>query len=995
MKPLFCLRRLALCVPLFLSPVANAQLSPEEAPAALTPGEGLAVDLVLSEPLITQPVFFNFDERGRLWLVQYRQYPWPAGLNVVGRDRYWRALYDGEIPPPPYKEDSPFRGEDRITIHEDTTGDGEFDSTEVFAEGLNITSAVERGRGGVWVLTPPQLVFYPGADKTDRAEGVPEVHLTGFHLEDTHAIANSIRWGVDGWLYGVTGSTVTADVIRPGIDEQPIARMEGQHVWRYHPETRRFEVFAEGGGNAFGLEIDEKGRVFSGDNGGNNRGYHYAQHSYNRKNFGKHGALANPYAFGYFATGMRHHQSTRFTHNFIIYEGAALPDFYRGKLIGIDPMNHWLPVTELTPEGATFSTADVGAAIETDDTWFRPQDIKHGPDGFIYVADWYDGQISHYRNHEGEIDKEHGRLYRIRSADAEPGYKPFDLAEKSSRELVELLKHDNRWYREQARRLLGDRRDASLVPSLREAVLNGDGQFALEALWALNLSGGFDEDFGLTILDHSDPFVRKWAIRLLADDFQLSEMTMDALVKRALQENHMEVRSQLASSAQRLDGEHALPLIDALLQRDADVDDRYLPLLIWWALEKTAESHRDEIVRMFSKPEIWQRAIVRQEIAWRLMRRYAQPATRRNLLTCAALFRAAPDEPSRSELMRGFEQAFEGRSLSNVPSELAAAIAETGGASLALQVRQGSEGAAEEGLALIADPEADMAERIALAQVFGEIQHEQAVPALLPLIRQGNEDLAVAALGSLSRYRENTIANEVLEAYPQMSGRVTEVAVTMLAGRTDWALKLMRAIDEETIDVQPAPLDAIELLRLADGTEVRALVEKHFGGAAARPADEYQQEINRVASVLAEGGGAPAQGRPLFEARCSACHVLHGQGGDIGPELTSWQRDDLDALLLATIHPGAELREGYQTTVVTTRDGARFNGFLADQTPDTLVIRSVSGQDTVINRAEVVEEQAMPRSIMPDGLLNGLTDDELRDLFAYLQSTWATHESER
>ncbi|MBI3469040.1 MAG: dehydrogenase, partial [Planctomycetes bacterium] len=250
-------------------------LSPPDALVTMNVSDGLKVEQVLTEPVVRQPLQMSFDERGRLWVVQYLQYPDPAGLKVVSRDKFWRVVYDKVPPPPPHH----FKGADKITIHEDTNGDGVFDKHTTFLEGLNIATAVARGRGGVWVLNPPYLLFYPDRNNDDVPDGDPEVHLEGFGMEDTHSVANSLCWGPDGWLYAAQGSTVSGRIVRPGLDKQPVHSM-GQLIWRYHPETRRYEIFAEGGGNAFGVEIDSKGRVYSGHNGGDTRGFHYVQGGY-------------------------------------------------------------------------------------------------------------------------------------------------------------------------------------------------------------------------------------------------------------------------------------------------------------------------------------------------------------------------------------------------------------------------------------------------------------------------------------------------------------------------------------------------------------------------------------------------------------------------------------------------------------------------------------------------------------------------------------------
>ncbi len=273
--------------------------------------------------------------------MQYLQYPNPAGLTMLSKDKFWRAVYDKVPAAPPHH----VKGADKITIHEDTDGDGRFDAQKTFVDGLSIVTSFARGRGGVWVLNPPYLLFYPDRDNDDVPDSDPEVHLAGFGLEDTHSVANSLRFGPDGWLYACQGSTVSGHVTRPGTKDKPIATM-GQLIWRYHPETREYEVFAEGGGNAFGLEIDAAGNIYSGHNGGDTRGFHYIQGGYYRKGFEKHGPLSNPHAYGFFEP-MGHAKVPRFTHNFVIYEGDALPDSYRGKLFGVEPLQGQVTFTEI------------------------------------------------------------------------------------------------------------------------------------------------------------------------------------------------------------------------------------------------------------------------------------------------------------------------------------------------------------------------------------------------------------------------------------------------------------------------------------------------------------------------------------------------------------------------------------------------------------------------------------------------------------------------
>ena len=231
------------------------RLSPKESHKLTKVTDDLTLDQLLTEPLVAQPLFMSFDERGRLWVVQYRQYPYPAGIKVLSRNKYYRMEFDKVSPPPP----NHFPGTDRITIHEDTDGDGSYDNHKTFANDLNIATSVARGRGGVWVLNPPYLLFYPDANDDDLPDSDPVVHLTGFGLSDTHSAPNSLQWGPDGWLYLVQGSNVVTHLKTPAERDSASLYCEGPAVWRYHPETHRYEIFAEGGGNAFGLEIDAQG----------------------------------------------------------------------------------------------------------------------------------------------------------------------------------------------------------------------------------------------------------------------------------------------------------------------------------------------------------------------------------------------------------------------------------------------------------------------------------------------------------------------------------------------------------------------------------------------------------------------------------------------------------------------------------------------------------------------------------------------------------------
>jgi putative heme-binding domain-containing protein len=954
--------------------------SPNEALKALTTPADLRVELVLAEPVVRQPVFLNFDERGRMWVVQYLQYPAPAGLKVLSRDGYWRALYDKVPPAPPNHT----RGEDTITIHEDTDGDGTFDSHKTFLDGLNIVTAVARGRGGVWVLNPPYLLFYPDRDNDDVPDGDPEVHLEGFGLEDTHSVANSLCWGPDGWLYAAQGSTVTGHVRRPG--DKNVTHSMGQNIWRYHPKRRLYEVFAEGGGNAFGVEIDAQGRVFSGHNGGDTRGFHYILGGYLQKGFDKHGPLSNPYAFGYFPA-MKHNRTPRFTHTFVKYEAESLPERYRGKLFGVAPLLAKVTLSSMAPEGSTFRSEDLEPAVTSSDPYFRPVDIKQGPDGALYIADWCDAQIAHTRNQEGQIDKTNGRIFRLTTTEARPT-KPLDLGKLSSRELVGMLGHENRTIRQTALRLIGDREDRAIVPFLREQLEKSRGQLALETLWALHLSGGLDDDVGIDCLHHADPQVRLWTARLLCDRDSVSALITKQLAELAARETNVEVRIQLACSARRLPAKESMAIVWALLAHDADADDPRVPLVLWWAIEAKSESDRDVVLHLFDDTKTWDLPIVQRHLLDRLMRRFAAAGTRNDLLTCSRLLALAPAEIHRKKLMTGFEAAYAGRSVANLPDDLLRAIDRFAADSPMLGLRQGRTDAVERAIKTMLDDKADPTIRMQYVQIVGEVHQPSAMPALLSLATSSSDSaLRAAAFLSLRRYDDASIPRTVLGLLPKLTEDEQAAALRLLVARRASARALLETVQLGHIDRRAITAEILQELRLHADAELRSALDKSFPNTEPIGQAASKAEVDRLQNVIAAQPGIPKVGRELYAERCAKCHTLFGKAGVAGPDLTTYPRHDLPNLLLHIVDPNAAIREGYLTSLVTMLDGRVLSGIVVDQDKQIVVLRGADGKDLPLPRDQIDEMQPAQLSLMPEGLLKDYSDDQIRDLIAYLRSS--------
>ena len=986
----------------------NDPVPPTEAEKQFETPDDLDIQLVLSEPHIAQPLFMNWDERGRLWVMEYRQYPEIAGLKMLSRDVYLRAVYDKVPKAPP----NHVKGRDRISIHEDTDGDGVYDKHKTFVDGLNLATSFVQGRGGLWVTNPPYLLFYPDKDGDDVPDGDPEVHLEGFGMEDSHSVINSLRFGPDGWLYGAQGSTVSGNIKRPGSKEKPIRTM-GQLIWRYHPELRRYEVFAEGGGNTFGVEISDEGEIFSGHNGGNTRGFHYEQGGYSRKGFGKHGPLSNPYSFGYFAN-MKHHNVPRFTHNFIIYEENILPDEYRGRLFGIEPLQGQVVMSDFQPDQSSFKTRDISRVVKTNDQWFRPVDIKAGPDGCIYVADLYEQRIDHSSHYAGRIDRTNGRIYRLKPKKL-PKAEPFDYGKSNSKELGKLLEHHGKWHRQTAQRIIADRTThqrnwppdskapksspATLSKSItdRTRVVNAmkaGGQLGLEKLWQLHshgiLQGKLQSQTAKILLTHQNQFVRAWTVRLLCDHYQVEPKIAKALADLAAKEPYIEVRKQLASSARRLPAKDALPIIRNLLKYDEDSKDIHQPLMLWWAIEaKASDGSRKEILDfLFADKDIWNTAIVKEHLIDRMMKRYALAGSREELIAAAELLNAAPDKASTDLLLKGFEEAYKGRSLAGLPDQLVGAIAKSGGGSTALKLRQGDAEAIKTAVTAVESGKGSATDRLQYLQIFGEIRRPEFIPVLLKIVdADKNADLVSAALTALQAFDDLRVGQSVVKSLKGIPGDARLVAETLLGSRSVWAIELLEAVDRGELKPEDVSDTALRKILLHDKSRIGELVAKHWGSVAGATTEEMRSEVERLMAIVEAASGNPKKGKILYMENCGKCHTLFTEGGKVGPDLTSFKRDNLERVMINVVNPSLEIREGFENYIIITTDGRVVNGFLADKDNQVVVLRGVDGQNLIFRRDEIEDMRAIKRSVMPEGTVKKLTRQQIRDLFAYLRAS--------
>ena len=1048
---------------------------PEEAVGQMQVTAGFRVELVAAEPLVRQPVAIDFDDRGRLWAIQYLQYPNPAGLKRVAVDRYSRTKYDRVPEPPPRGP----RGADRITILEDTDGDGRVDRAKDFVSGLNLATGFAFGHGGVFVLNVPYLLFYPDRDRDDVPDADPDVLLTGFGMDDAHSVANSLTWGPDGWLYGCQGSTVTANI--RGIEFQ-------QGVWRYHPLTHSFELFCEGGGNSWGLDFDRHGQLVYSTNFGGHVMLHAVQGAYYWKSFGKHGALHNPYAYGYFDhVSHANFRGGHVTVGGLIYRGDLFPASFRDKYITGDLLGHGVYWHHVEPAGSTFRTAHGGDLIVSRDTWFAPCDVTQGPDGAIYVSDWHDARTAH-PDPDAEWDRSNGRVFRItvdrslrdrNSASRSDATTLTDnLHQRPSPDLVALLAHSNSWIVTRARKILAERRDPEVIFPLRTLVQESpDEQLQLEALWALHVSGGFDEPFGTKLLDHRNANVRRWTVRLLGDEFRTSpsppqgergpggegraspdsELKRDGetraphprplspfrgegsfarrLLELAASEPDIHVRSQLACTAKRLPGRVGLPIVQRLLSRNADGTDGHLPLLCWWAVERHAVDDVDLCLELFATPDAWKSSFVRIAILDRLTRRLAAESTSVTLRGCARLLAAAPSDTERRQLVAAIEQGLRDGSRQEADSNLGTLFtnqaevrsretnpnpkrergtdfAETPSLTLRvgvpeldqqltnlwsdtttdlplirLLVRFGSETAWRRMRNLLTDRSAAAPLRIAIIQFVGEVGGSKMADDLLGLLEETEpEAIRFAALDALRGDDRDEIASRLLAMYPAANDRLRQKLRDVLLSRRGWAGRLVAEVEAKRIAAKDVSVEQLRLVPLHNDAELDERVRKLWGSIKPGTPEEKLAEMRRLSNDLRAGSGDVVRGRELFRKQCATCHQLFGEGEKIGPDLTHANRQDRDYLLGSMVDPSAVVRAEYMSYVITTTDGRVFTGLIAQQSPTEVTLLGAKNERTTIRRDQIDELRESPTSLMPEDQLKQLKPQELRDLFAYLQS---------
>jgi putative membrane-bound dehydrogenase-like protein len=937
-------------------------LKPAESLKRLKVPPGWEVKVFAAEPDIINPIAFTIDERGRLWVVECYEYP---GRTPKGK-----------------------KPRDRIKILEDTTGAGKADKVTVWAAGkdlpigFDMASGIEVGHGGVFLGAPPFLFFLrdtKGKGKCDKQE----VLLRGFGSEDTHEVLNTFQWGPDGRLYGLHGIFTHSQV--NGV------KMNAA-VWRYGARDKKFDIFAEGTSNPWGMDFDSHGQCFLA--------CCVIPHLFHMVPGGTYKRQAansfNSYAYGLLneICDHTHHKESGWAHaGLLVLEGDHVPRAYRGSVLMGSIHGCSIKRDTLRRNGSTFRASHAPDFLVSGDKNFRPINMRWGPDGSIYVIDWHDQNPCHQAAPDS-WDMTHGRIYKIQRKSTK-AKRPGDLGKKSSKQLVKLLTNDNPWWYRTALRLLNERRDRSVAPELRELVRKGKNDaHQLRGLWGLYAVGAFDEPFARKCLGHASPWVRSWAVRLLGEAGKVSAKVLERFEEMARSDRAPEVRLQLASTAQKLKGQDTLPLLHHLMNHKEDATDPCLPLMIWWAYEpRVAAKPRAEL--SWLKEHAADNPLVLNVILPNTVRRLLDGDRKKDLVACVAFLAGVRDKAVRRRVLESMVQALAGK-VKDRPVLWLALYArlkrdsdpEVRRLALRLAVNFHDLAALRRSLALARDPKKNVAERLDALRDVALVHPVEARPVLLALVTKDRSTRVRAeACRALVAYQDNDIPRTLLAKWKTYPPEVRIAAVGLLSGRKEWARELLTAVGKKRVPRTDLNNNAILRILAFKDRGLGQQVEKVWGHFRKTPA-ELQALIDKVRGRLYAGRASFERGRKVFTEQCAKCHKFEGKGHTVGPELDGAGRD-IEYLLVNIIDPNRVVGQPYYMRRVELLSGRVETGLLVSEDDKSITLKGENDALVKILKRDIDGKvQVLEKSVMPENLLANFKKParDFRDLVRYLMA---------
>lgn len=1000
----------------------GAPMSAEEAAATMELPPGFKCLVFAAEPDVRQPIGIAWDAKGRLWVAE----------NYTFAEN-------------PMRWDTKLR--DRLIILEDKDGDGKHDGRKVFWEGGSYLTSVETGYGGVWVLHNGTLSFIADKNGDDTPDGEPEVLLDGFNVKTIgHNIVNGLRWGPDGWLYGRHGITDTSAVGAPGTPLEKRTKINCG-IWRFHPTRKVFEVVCHGGTNSWGHDWNAEGELFW-INTVIGHLWHGIPGAYYRRMFGTHlnphvyevieqtadhfhwdaGAETWSDIRKLGVTGKTDQLGGGHAHvGMLIYQGGLWPEKYHGAVLTCNLHGNRINMDTLHREGCGYVGKHAPDFMKAKDKWFRGIDLLTGPDGNVFVADWSDSGECH--DNDG-VHRSSGRIYKIVYGEPKKA-EPINVAALKDEELVKLLKSPNNWWSRMAWHQLFQsysHLDSSIEADRHEFVSVKAQAFSrrmsgqpAEALMQQLILGTlvFDPHEGvelamahLSIASKSDDeAIRSMSLRLFAQTSPVplknqSGYRTDRDVKQSVDlastfrelagladtDRSGIVRLHLASALQRLPLESRWPIATALAKHAEDANDRQQPLMIWYGIEPAVAAEPMTGVELIREAKI---PTVRRLVARRIAEMIEDKPEAVDALVALMTERA----DVREDVLAGMAAGLDGFSSAKKPKGwdefVVRASARSGEGNdeerakarttyiQTLSALFGSGRAIDELIVLVKNADGDANARL---NAFKSLARTPK-PELLAIIRTLINDkvLGTVARSALAAYDDPSIPKQLTGSWPERSQEQQAATVATLTSRASYAKVLLEAVKARKVPAAViSPFQARQIRNLGDEALTNLLTEA-WGEIRDTP-EAKKAEFAKWEAVLKPEALAKAdksKGRLMFTAACGACHKMYGQGGAIGPELTGSDRRNLKYLLENILDPNAVVPADFRVSIFHLKDGRTLSGVIPEQTERTLTIQTPAERLT-IERTQIVKQEQMAQSLMPEGLLAALGEENVLNLIAYL-----------
>ncbi|MCE9606624.1 MAG: dehydrogenase [Planctomycetia bacterium] len=939
----------------------NEPRSAEEAAKKMTVPPGFTVEVVAAEPDVVNPVSMTFDERGRIWITESVEYPRRA----------------------------PGKGRDRIKILEDTDGDGRTDKTTVFADGFNIPSGIAVGAGGVWVANAPDLLFLQDTDGDDRCDKT-EVVVTGFGRDDTHELPNSLTWGPDGWLYGLNGVFNPSRIKYRGKSFDFTCAL-----FRIHPRTRDFELFCEGTSNPWGVAFNGDGDAFISACVIDHL-WHLIETAY----YHRQGGAYPPHVWKLQSIVNYRHQMAAYC-GIHWFDSEAYPAEYREKLYMGNIHGGCLNVDRIERNGATYRGNKDEDFLTANDAWFMPVVQKTGPDGCLYVLDWYDRYHCYQdanRDPKG-IDRLKGRLYRVRYQNS-PRAPKFDLAKETDDQLIARLHSPNVFFRDIAQRLLWERHDPTTRKKLESLVLDESvaRKARMHALWSVVGMGPLEAAFAAKLSGHSDHVLRSWSARALGNAKQTGDAEAVRQVVALTRDASPDVRLQAVVAAPKLLGDKSYPaLFDAL---QTTVLDPVLPSIVWQNLLPQLSTKRAEIVAEFLAREDAKHPafseLMPRLAAWLLAQGESGAADVAKLAldtkhphTTLLCLEILADRLQSGELGPAADAVLR----KHLEEPLVRMAGETSEAEkqfaatavlchwkhpTAIQLMQG----------VVATKDYQLKHRLEAVDAWassGDPSLVTAIPKLLPPSDVHPQPLRRRVLEALTRYEDPAVAANTLAVYPQLEDDLKPAAVELLTSRVSWSNELIDGIKAGKLSKDAVNVNQIRKLIKSGDKDLAKRVEETWGALRTDRNPQREQVVNKMRDLLRNSAGDPLAGQIVFSKVCGQCHKIHGTGQEVGPDITVNGRSSFEQLLSNVFDPSLVIGNAYRARTVVISDGRVMTGLPVEESPQRVVLKLQGGKLETIARADVDEIEISKLSLMPEGVEVQFKPQELIDLFAFLK----------